>query len=145
MAAEELILQDHSGAIMPNMEEMMVSQELLSYLDSTNKILGTDKDPRFSEFKAFQDSIDAASIIKIDLSDISQGKFNDLDLTGVDSEIKDVDDTYLYGIEFADDDNKTMEVLAAMTFLVPESTGEILDKEFMPFKKSGWVLPWMVR
>jgi hypothetical protein len=128
---EELILRDN-GNVRPDSDEL-VTQELLSYLDSTNKTLGTELDPRFEEFNSFINSIDETAIIRIEPDGMSTGQYHDIDLTGSGN-----DDVVIepdFSKFFGSDDFKTMAFLSAMNYVTPVTDGEILDKEYAPFTK----------
>ena len=133
---EELILKDR-GNIRPDTDEL-VSQELLSYLDSTNKELGTELDPRFDEFNRFINSIEETAILRIEPESMSTGKFNDLDLSGGDEsldEIKDVSDSLYSNFNI----NSVLELFHVTNWVTPVTVGEILDKDYAPITK--WFTP----
>jgi hypothetical protein len=131
---EELVLTDR-GNVRPDSDEL-VSQELLNYLDSTNRELGTELDPRFDEFNRFINSIDETAILRIEPEGMSTGKFNDLDLTGNSSakDIKEPANSIFFG-KGSEKDEKLLEILEKMMWVLPISQGEVIDKDYAPIIK----------
>jgi hypothetical protein len=135
MTLEELKLVDR-GNVAPSVDEL-VSVEVLGFLNGLNKTLGSPTDKRFSEYQNFLNTIDQTAIIKIDPASISDGKFDNLNLTGKEDENN--DNLEELGYNFNNND-AIVNFYAKMMFLTPiDECGLTLDKEFMPFV--NWQTP----
>lgn len=130
---EEVYLKDRGG-IQPDATDVL-SDELVNYLDGVNLTLGTEKDPRYNEYKDFLNSIAEASILTIEPDQMSTGKYDDLDLTGDDDvksgivEIPEVKDEEFIGSGFT-----WQKALALAMFNTPfnEESGMVIDKDYLP-------------
>jgi hypothetical protein len=137
----QLTLHDHNG-IVPDVDELVISQELLSYIDSGNKVLGTSEDPRREEYEAFKNSIELADIIKIDVSDLSSGKFDGLDLSGEDDDkpIEDIPDNKIFGLTFNDFMNLA-RFNDFTNYSFNKQPGEVIDKDYTALLPNNWQFP----
>lgn len=136
---QELFLKD-SNQVEPEAADIL-SDELVTYLDGVNTTLGTKDDPRFGEYQDFLDSINEASILKIEPDQMSSGKYDGLDLTGEDgvSEVaikEPEDENFFNGL--------TIENYVKMAFFATPFTqdmGKVYDKEYASVMKSQFALP----
>ena len=139
---DEIYLKDRGG-VQPDATDV-VSDELVTYLDGVNMTLGTDKDPRYNEYKDFLNSIAEASILTIEPEQMSTGKYDDLDLTGEEDEttavaVPDVPDS-----AFLPNGMTWEQAMMAMFFFnTPYNmdSGKIYDKEFCPVVDSQFTFP----
>ena len=138
---EEVYLKDRGG-IQPDATDV-VSDELVTYLDGINITLGTDKDPRYNEYKEFLNSIAEASILTIEPEQMSTGKYDDLDLTGEDDTetavpVPDVQDSEFLGTGITWE-----QAVMAMYFNTPYNMneGKVYDKDYMPVLDSQFMFP----
>lgn len=134
---EEVYLRDRGG-VQPDAADV-ISDELVTYLDGVNMTLGTEKDPRYSEYKDFLNSIAEASILTIEPEQMSTGKYDDLDLTGDEEnevEVPEVKDSDFLGTGITWE-----QAIALMTFGTPfnMNEGKTFDKDFMPV--FNWQFP----
>jgi hypothetical protein len=124
----ELALVDVGGSEIDPRE--LITDELIGYVENLNPSLGKEGDPYFSEYRAFLEEINAAGIATIDPEAMSTGRFDDIDLSGNDVEVKDVaDEAFVL-------DNDRLLVAATMLsiFDMPEGAEFLFADEFVnPF------------
>ena len=77
---------DKGGRIAAN--EMLVSDKIIGFIQSMdlNTSLGTDKDPYEKEYLEFIEELENTGILSFDSSQISTGKYDNIDLTEPDVE-----------------------------------------------------------
>jgi hypothetical protein len=137
---QELLLKDY-GNQKPDPSEVILNDELISYLSGLNPVIGSKDDVRFSEYSQFLESISQTSIIKIDPESISTGKFADLDLTGENDNyvIEEIDDSSFFNKAIINNktgnltDENLLNIISAMTLVTPFTTeGIVFDKDYAP-------------
>jgi len=89
---QDLALSDNGSADIDPRE--MLTDELICFVEGLNPALGTDKDAYHGEFQSFLEEIAAAGVVTIDPESISAGRFDDVDLSGREEEVKDIPDSY---------------------------------------------------
>lgn len=88
---KELTLSDIGGVEIDPRE--IITDELIGYVESLNPTLGSTTDPYYKEYQAFLAEIASAGIATIDMDSMSNGRFDDIDLTGNDEEVVEVLDS----------------------------------------------------
>lgn len=139
---EEIYLRDRGG-IVPNADDVL-TDELVTYLDGVNTVLGGKEDPRFGEYQNFLNSISEAAILEITPEQMSSGKYDDLDLTGEEDVVyDDVSVTAFFPQIKNENDNEAISsyfenIVFATMF---SNNGIVVDKDYVPVIESQMTLP----
>lgn len=126
---EEVYLRDRGG-VQPDASDIL-SDEVITYLDGINMTLGTEKDPRYNEYKEFLNSIAEASILTIEPEQMSNGKYDDLDLSGESEEDSQLIIPAMKDEEFVQDFSNFITA-AVLCSPFNMKNGISYDKEFAP-------------
>lgn len=108
------------GGVDPSSKEM-ITDELIGFIDGLNPKLGTKDDPYRDEWQAFMSEIASAGVVTIDPDSMSSGRFDDIDLSGADEEIREIPDSF-----YTEIDTSQITPLLLLAALTPFD-GEVVD------------------
>lgn len=96
----DLTLSDVGGVELNSKE--MISDELIGFIDGLNPKLGTKNDPYHDEYQAFLAEMSNAGVVTIDPESISSGRFDDVDLSGSDEDVREIPDSHFAEMDMSD-------------------------------------------
>ena len=96
----DLTLSDVGGVELNSKE--MISDELIGFIDGLNPKLGTKNDPYHDEYQAFLAEMSNAGVVTIDPESISSGRFDDVDLSGNDEDVREIPDSHFAEMDMSD-------------------------------------------
>lgn len=73
----------------------VINDTLLGTIQGLNRDLGTPNDPYYNELKSFIDEVNDAELVLIDPNILARSSYDDMDLSGLSSNIPDYNPTLL--------------------------------------------------